>query len=89
MGARRGPDPALRPYEAREAAEVDLASVCVDEKDLLGSYSADFTLQDEVARLVFSRKLDVRGLITHRFALESAAEGVRLASRRPRTRSRW
>ena len=29
-----------------EDATVDLASICVDEKDLIGSYSADFTLQD-------------------------------------------
>src|SRR5262249_11841004 len=43
-----------------DAAEVDLATVCVDEKDLIGSYSADFLLQGEVARLVFSRRLDVR-----------------------------
>ena len=60
--------------------EVDLASVCVDEKDLLGSYSADFTLQREVARLVFSRQLDVRSLITHRFPLNQTAEAVDLAS---------
>jgi len=60
--------------------EVDLASVCVDEKDLLGSYSADFTLQREVARLVFSRKLDVRGLITHRFDLAKTAQAIELAS---------
>jgi len=61
-------------------SEVDLASVCVDEKDLLGSYSADFTLQREVARLVFSRQLDVRDLITHRFPLDQTAEAVQLAS---------
>jgi len=60
--------------------EVDLASVCVDEKDLVGSYSADFTIQKEVARLVFSRQMDVRGLITHRFALDHTAEAVELAS---------
>ena len=60
--------------------EVDLASVCVDEKDLLGSYSADFTIQKEVARLVFSRQMDVRRLITHRFALDHTAEAVELAS---------
>lgn len=60
--------------------ELDLASVCVDEKDLLGSYSADFTLQREVARLVFSRQLDVRTLITHRFNLEKTAEAIGLAS---------
>ena len=63
------------------ATELDPASVCVDEKDLLGSYSSDFTLQTEVARLVFSRKLDVRELITHRFPLEQAAAAVALASR--------
>jgi L-iditol 2-dehydrogenase len=58
----------------------DLSRICVDEKDLLGSYSADFTVQREVARLVFSRQLDVRGLITHRFALDETAEAVQLAS---------
>ncbi len=63
------------------ASAVDLASVCVDEKDLLGSYSSDFTLQAEVARLVFSRRLDVRPLITHRFPLEQTAAAVRLAAR--------
>lgn len=61
--------------------EVDLASVCVDEKDLLGSYSSDFTLQREVARVVFSRQLDVRQLITHRFPLEETAAAVNLAAR--------
>ncbi len=60
--------------------EVDLAAICVDEKDLLGSYSADFTLQSEVARLVFSRQLDVRPLITHRFPLAETAAAVELAS---------
>jgi len=60
---------------------LDLASVCLDEKDLLGSYSSDFTLQDEVARLVFSRQLDVRSLITHRFPLEQTAAAVQLAGR--------
>jgi len=60
--------------------EVDLASVCVDEKDLIGSYSADVTIQKEVARLVFSRQLDVRKLISHRFPLEQTAEAVALAA---------
>jgi hypothetical protein len=36
---------------------------------MFGSYSADFTLQDEVKRVIFSRCLDVRRLITHRFTL--------------------
>ena len=64
-----------------EEMGMDLATVCVDEKDLIGSYSSDFTLQEEVADLVFSRKLDVRRLITHQFPLEKTAEAVRLASR--------
>lgn len=60
--------------------ELDLARICVDEKDLIGSYSADFLLQDEVARIVFSRKLDVRKLITHEFPLERTADAVALAA---------
>jgi L-iditol 2-dehydrogenase len=59
---------------------VDLATVCVDEKDVIGSYSADFRLQTEVARLVFSRKLDVRRLITHQFPLDQTAAAVNLAA---------
>jgi L-iditol 2-dehydrogenase len=66
---------------AGPAFSLDLASVCLDEKDLLGSYSSDFTLQDEVARLVFSRQLDVRQLISHRFPLEQTAAAIRLASK--------
>jgi L-iditol 2-dehydrogenase len=59
---------------------VDLGSICVDEKDLIGSYSADVLVQKDVARLVFSRALDVRPLMTHRLPLEKTAEAVRLAS---------
>jgi len=58
----------------------DLATICVDEKDLIGSYSADYLLQSKVARLVFSRKLDTRRLITHRFPLDQTAAAVDLAS---------
>jgi L-iditol 2-dehydrogenase len=60
---------------------LDLASICLDEKDLIGSYSSDFTLQAEVARLVFSRRLDVRQLITDRFPLEQTPAAIALASR--------
>jgi L-iditol 2-dehydrogenase len=59
---------------------IDLATVCVDEKDLIGSYSADFRLQAEVARLVFSRKLDARRFITHQFPLAQTAAAIVLAS---------
>jgi len=73
------------PDSAREARalpfSLDLASICLDEKDLIGSYSSDFTLQAGVARLVFSRQLDVRPLITHRFPLEQTAAAVALAAK--------
>ena len=59
---------------------MDLSSICVDEKDIVGSFSADYTLQKEVAKLVFSRKLDVRQIITHQFPLEQTAAAVELAA---------
>jgi L-iditol 2-dehydrogenase len=62
------------------AAPIDLSSVCLSEKDLIGSYSADFTLQEEVAQLVFSRRLDVRPLITHTFPLRETPSAINLAS---------
>lgn len=60
---------------------LDLSVICVEEKQLIGSYSADFTLQKEVARLVFSRKLDVRKLITHQFPLEQTMDAIALAAK--------
>jgi len=70
---------ALRPLPSG-LFPIDLSSICVDEKDLLGSYSADFTLQKEVAQLVFNRQIDVRRLITHRFPLEGAGAAIQLAA---------
>lgn len=61
-------------------SELDLAKVCADEKDLVGSYSSDFTLQREVARLVFSRRLDVRPLVTSRLPLTRTAQAIALAA---------
>jgi L-iditol 2-dehydrogenase len=63
-----------------DQAALDLASICVDEKDLIGSYSSDFLLQSEVARLVFTRQLDARRLITHQFPLEQTAAAIELAA---------
>jgi L-iditol 2-dehydrogenase len=64
-----------------DVAEVDLSKICVGEKDLIGSYSSDFTLQREVARLVFSRQINMGKLITHRFPLEKTTDAVALATR--------
>ena len=60
---------------------IDLASVCVDEKDLMGSYSSDARLQRKVARLVFSRQMDVRKLVTHILPIEHGIDAIQLASK--------
>lgn len=60
--------------------KVDLSMLCVDEKDLIGSYSSDFELQREAAALVFSRRLDVRALVTDEFPLERTSAAIRRAS---------
>jgi L-iditol 2-dehydrogenase len=69
-----------------DVVTLDPAGICVDEKDFIGSYSSDLTLQREVARLVFSRRLDVRPLITHSFPLEQTAAAIALAAQ-PTSRS--
>jgi L-iditol 2-dehydrogenase len=64
-----------------ETAEIDLGALCSSEKDILTSYSASVDVQDEAARLVFSREVRVRELITHRLPLSRSAEAFDIASR--------
>jgi len=61
-------------------ATIDPAAVCVDEKNLLGSYSASVDLQDEAAQFVFSGEMDLEKLISHRFPLSEAVEALQLAA---------
>ena len=64
-------------------ANIDPAAVCVDEKTLMGSYSASVDVQDEGARLAFEgyrNGYDLTTLISHRFPLERAAEAIEFAS---------
>jgi len=65
-------------------AAFDPAAVCMDEKTLMGSYSASVEIQQEGIDLVFegyrSGKLDLTKLISHRFSLGDAAEAIDLAS---------
>ncbi len=60
--------------------EVDAGAICMQEKTLLGSYSSDILFQDEAARLIFEREINVRALISHRFALDAISEAINLAS---------
>ena len=65
-------------------ASFDPAAVCMDEKTLMGSYSASVAVQQEGIDLVFegyrSGKLDLTKLISHRFTLDEASVAIALAS---------
>ena len=65
-------------------APFDPAAVCMDEKTLMGSYSASAAIQEEGIDLVFSGyrdgSLDLTQLISHRFSLDECAEAIHLAS---------
>ena len=65
-------------------APFDPAAVCMDEKTLMGSYSASVAINDAVAELVFKGyrdgTFDLTKLISHRFSLEDAVAGIELAS---------
>ncbi len=63
-----------------DEVNIDLSRICTDEKDLIGSYSSDFLLQKEAARWIFSRRLDVRKLVSHRFPLSQAGSAMRSAT---------
>ncbi|MGA9040697.1 MAG: zinc-dependent dehydrogenase [Terriglobales bacterium] len=61
-------------------ATIDPAAVCVDEKTLLGSYSASVDLQDAAVKFVMDREMDLERLISHRFSLSSGLEALDLAA---------
>ena len=59
---------------------VDPAAICVDEKSLVGSYSASVDLQEDSVRFVMNREMDLERLISHRFPLEESAQALELAA---------
>jgi L-iditol 2-dehydrogenase len=63
-----------------EKVAVDAGRVCVEEKKLIGSYSASVELQAKAARLIFTRQIDVARLVTHRYPLDLLPQGIHLAS---------
>jgi L-iditol 2-dehydrogenase len=78
--ARFGGRVLLFAQTVRGEVTIDPASVCVDEKTLLGSYSASVELNEEVAGFVFSGEMDLAGLYSHRFPLEQSLEALKLAA---------
>ncbi len=65
-------------------AAFDPAAVCMDEKTLMGSYSASVAIQQEGIELVFEGyrdgSLDLTRLISHRFSLEECGAAIELAA---------
>lgn len=64
---------------ATERIDISGADICVGERMLLGSYSADVDLQAESARLVFSNELPLEQLISDRVPLTGIERGIGIA----------
>ena len=76
--ARPGGKVMLFAQTQHSAATIDPAAVCVDEKTLMGSYSASVDLQEQAARFVLSREMNLEALYSHRFPLSGAIDGFEL-----------
>ncbi len=61
--------------------EFPAAAVGIDEKEILGSYSAAVDIQEAGADLVLKKKLPVMEIVTHRFPLANIQEGLDLAAK--------
>src|SRR5713226_5223555 len=61
--------------------EFPAAAVGIDEKEILGSYSAAVDIQEAGADLVLKKKLPVMDIVTHRFPLARIQEALELAAR--------
>lgn len=61
--------------------QVDLGDICLDEKTVVGSFSASVDEAEEAAELVFEGDIELEPLVTHRLPLREAAEAIRIAGR--------
>ena len=61
--------------------EFPAAAVGIDEKEILGSYSAAVDIQESAAALVLEKKLPVMEIVTHRLPLARIQEALELAAR--------
>jgi len=60
--------------------EFPAAAVGIDEKEILGSYSAAVDIQDSAAELVLRKKLPVMQIVSHRFPLAGIQQALDLAA---------
>ncbi|PYT73478.1 MAG: Zn-dependent alcohol dehydrogenase [Acidobacteria bacterium] len=61
--------------------EFPAAAVGIDEKEILGSYSAAADIQEAAAELVLHKRLPVMDIVTHRFPLDKIQEALELAAK--------
>lgn len=61
--------------------EFPASAVGIDEKEILGSYSAAVDIQEAAAALVLQKKLPVMDIVTHRFPLDRIQEALELAAK--------
>ena len=61
--------------------EFPAAAVGIDEKEILGSYSAAVDIQEAGADLVLKKQLPVMDIVTHRFPLARIQEALDLAAK--------
>jgi L-iditol 2-dehydrogenase len=78
--ARPGGRVLLFAQTQRGEVVIDPAAICVDEKSLVGSYSASIDLQEKSVRFVMGREMDLERLISHRFPLQESAQALELAA---------
>src|SRR5580658_3260742 len=78
--ARPGGRMLLFAHTQHGEAVIDPAAICVDEKALVGSYSASVALQEESVRFVMGREMDLEQLVSHRFPLTESAQALALAA---------
>jgi L-iditol 2-dehydrogenase len=62
-----------------DVAGVDLGSICVGDREIVGSYSSSMDLITEASRLVFEQQLPLGRLVTHRFALAQINAAIDMA----------
>lgn len=59
---------------------VDVGDICLDEKRIVGSYSASVDEAEEAAEIVFANGIELAQLVTHRVPLSEAPRAVELAA---------
>jgi L-iditol 2-dehydrogenase len=60
--------------------EFPASAVGIDEKEILGSYSAAVDIQQAAAELVLQKKLPVMEIVSHRYPLDRIQEALELAA---------